>query len=296
MAFESFDIQTYLDDRGISYSESGKNISSNWLGTSCPFCEDGSTHLGINLQSKNISCFRCGIRGSIIKFIQEIDHVSKAKAYQTLEQFQDHSYSYLDAPQRKVTEDEVKFPKGSSKNFAGTFLNWFSSRNFNADEIIKKYALQCCHLIGDFKFRVIAPVYYQRELITYTGRDITGKSDLRYKHCPIEQSKIPIKNCLYNLDTVRDRVIIVEGITDVWRIGDECVATFGTQYTKEQIALLTGIKKAFVLYDADAPVAAEKLGNDLSSIIPYVEVITLQTGDPADLSPIDAIRLKKNFF
>jgi DNA primase len=296
MDYESFDIIAFLDDRGISYSESGKNISSGWLGTQCPFCEDGSTHLGIHTRTKNISCWKCGVKGNILKFIQEIDHIPINKAHQVLEQFQDHSLSYLDAPQRKVTENEVKFPKGSSKNFVGKFTNWISSRNFNPAEIIRKYDLYCCHLIGDFKFRIIAPVYHQRELVSYTGRDVTNKSDLRYKNCPIEQSKIPIKECLYNIDSVRDKVIIVEGITDVWRMGDECVATFGTQYTRKQIALLSGIAKAFVLYDADASVQAEKLANDLSAIISYVEVITLDSGDPADLSPIDAIRLRNKVF
>jgi DNA primase len=294
--FEAFDIKEYLDSRGISYSESGKNISSNWIGTACIFCEDNSTHLGIHIRTKNISCFRCGVKGSILKYIQEIDHVPMNKAYQIIEQFQDQSYSYLDQIQRKTTDGEVTLPKGSSKNFPGIFTNYLSSRNFNPAEIIKKYDLYCCHLIGDFKFRIIAPVIMQRELVSYTGRDITNKSNLRYKNYPIEQSKIPIKECLYNIDSVRDKVIIVEGITDVWRMGDECVATFGTQYTRSQIALLTGIKKAFVLYDADAATQAEKLANDLSVIISYVEVITLDSGDPADLLPIDAIRLKKSFF
>ncbi len=294
--FESFDIKEYLDDRGIPYQESGKNISSEWLGTPCVFCEDSSNHLGIHLRTKNISCWKSGVKGNILKLIQEIDHIPRNKALQVVNQFQDNSYSYLDQTPRITTEDEIKLPKGCSKKFPGIFTNWFSSRNFNAAEIIRKYDLHCCHLIGDFKFRVIMPVYMQRELVTYTGRDITNQSGLKYKHCLIEESKIPIKECLYNIDSTKDKVIIVEGVTDVWRMGDECVATFGTQYTRKQIALLSGIRKAFILYDADASVQAEKLANDLSAVVSYVEVITLETGDPADLTPIEAIRLKKKIF
>jgi len=49
-------------------------------------------------------------------------------------------------------------------------------------------------------------------------------------------------------------VIIVEGITDVWRLGDGAVATFTKNFTREQILLLKkkNIKEAFVFYDSDA--------------------------------------------
>lgn len=193
-------------------------------------------------------------------------------------------------------EGGVSLPKGSSKKFAGLFTNYLFNRNFFPDELIKRFDLYCCHLIGDFKFRIIVPIYQKYELVAYVGRDVTGKSEMKYKNSPIEESKIPVKECLYNLDTIKDRAIIVEGVTDVWRLGNECVATFGTQYTKAQVSLLSGLKKAFVLYDADASKQAEKLGNDLSSIVDSVEVLTLDSGDPADLSPTEALKLKSYLF
>lgn len=295
MDYSNFDIIKYLDDRNINYYTHGKNISKGWVGAACPFCGDSSTHLGIHLQSKAVTCFRCG-KHSLFKYIQELEGIPKGKVFQILEQFQDREYSYLDNKKRETTEGEVQLPKGSSKNFAGIFQNYILSRNFIPEEVIKQFDLYCCHLIGDFKFRIIAPIYQDFELLSYTGRDVSGKSNLRYMNAPLEESKKPVKECVYNLDTVKDKAIIVEGVTDVWRLGNECVATFGTQYTKAQVALLSRLKKAFILYDSDASVQAEKLGNDLSSTVDSVEVLTLSHGDPADMSDTEALLLKKKLF
>jgi hypothetical protein len=99
---------------------------------------------------------------------------------------------------------------------------------------------------------------------------------------------------LYNLDSVRKTVVIVEGVTDVWRIGDGAVATFGTQYTKAQLALLIGIKRAFVMFDAEAEEEGSRLAYDLSAIVPFVDIINLREGDPASLSEEGVKYLRKD--
>lgn len=293
MDFSSFDIFQYLDTKTIPYLESGKNISSGrWIGINCPFCDDPSNHLGINLQSKNFSCFKCGMKGNIILLIQEISQVPIQKAFQIFYQFQDKSLSYLDK-EEIPTNYGMSLPKGCSKNFAGIFTNYLLSRNFNPQELIKEYDLYCCHTIGDFKFRIIAPVYYQYELITYTGRDVTGNAKSKYLHCSNEESIIPIKNTLYNIDSIKDKAIIVEGITDVWKLGKGSIATFGTQHTKKQLALLSGIDKVYILFDAEASKEAENLANNLLCITKKVDVLYLEKGDPADMFPLEALKLKK---
>lgn len=292
MSFENFDLFAYLDSRGIEYRESGKNISKNFVGICCPFCDDSSFHMGIHKQSKTISCWVCSTRGTILKLIQEIEKVPPSKAFHIANEFQDQNYSYLDNNEQFQPKDSIELPKGCTKEFAGIFTNYLLKRNFNPEELIKTYDLYAGEKLSLFQFRVIVPVYFKRELVTYLGRDITNKSPLKYLNCPIEESKIPIKNCLYNLDSVKDSAIIVEGVTDVWRIGQGCIATFGIQYTKKQISLLIGLKKAFVLFDNDAIARAEKLANDLSCFVDSVEVLELDKGDPADMSPIDALKLR----
>ena len=105
---------------------------------------------------------------------------------------------------------------------------------------------------------IVAP-YLDRRLITLVGRDITDQSDKRYKALAVSKSVSTVKGTLYNIDSVKDSVIIVEGVFDCWRIGDACVATFGTKVTHEQILMLRGFRRAFVLFDADAVHAAERI-------------------------------------
>ena len=54
----------------------------------------------------------------------------------------------------------------------------------------------------------------------------------------MEKSVVNYKDILYNMDRVQgEKVVVVEGITDVWRMGDGFVASFGTTLTSAQINL-----------------------------------------------------------
>lgn len=299
MDLESFDVIQFLEDQSIAYSESGENVSTGWIGINCPFCDDALNHLGINRQTKVISCFKCGTTGNIIKLIQEINNCSVFQAITVVKKYQDKSLSYLDIPERQTSSSKVILPKGSSKIFPGIFQNYFRERNFDLDYLTTKFDLYACHISSDikFKYRIIAPVYQNHELVTYVGRDVTGKAQTKYQNCPLEYSLISIKDCLYNLDSIKDKAIIVEGITDVWRLGDGAVATFGTQFTEKQVSLLTRLEKVFVMYDSDAIEVSHRLANELTGICKNVEVIELSQGDPASFfSPEEALKLKQELF
>lgn len=43
-------LKQLLIDYRIPFSEQGKNIGNGWIGLKCPFCDDHSNHLGLNLQ------------------------------------------------------------------------------------------------------------------------------------------------------------------------------------------------------------------------------------------------------
>ena len=295
MNFKSFDIQEYLDNKGIPYYDSGENVSQGWIGIECLFCNDQLNHLGINLLSKTFSCFKCGEKGSLLKLICEIENCGRSEALRIINLYEDQ-YTPFYIPPKKQLSDRVFLPKQISKNFTGIFENFLLNRGFIPNEIIKKYNLYTCHYTGDFKYRIIIPIYVNKELISFVGRDVTGKVQLSYKNAPIEQSKMSVKSVLYNIDSVKETVIIVEGITDVWRIGDGAVATFGTKYTSDQISMLNGIEKAYIMYDVDAPLEAEKLAYDVAGIVPNVEILTLEKGDPCDLSIKEVAKLRYEIF
>jgi DNA primase len=91
-------------------------------------------------------------------------------------------------------------------------------------------------------------------LISFLGRDITGKQELRYKNCPVELSAKPVKETLYNIEIAKgfDTVIVCEGVFDLWRIDKlQSVATFGIELSQTQINLLSMFRKIIFIFDPE---------------------------------------------
>ena len=297
------DIRAYLDSRHIEYRESGKNISSGWIGTSCPFCpdEDPSTHLGINPETNLISCWRCGKKGSIIELVRYHQKCSYASAENVLSQFSRTSSrdSALEDKSQALAKlvGHVSLPSECEKTILPQHQTFLVRRGFSPHEVYEKYDLSCVDKFGKWKFRLIIPILMQRHIVAFTSRDVTGLSDNPYKHARNVECIVPVKSCLYNIDSVKDIVIIVEGPLDVWNLGDASVCTFGTKYTRSQVKLIASrVKRAHVLFDSDAIVEANSLAFDLSAHVEHVEVIELDEGDPADMTNDDVRALRGEIF
>jgi 5S rRNA maturation endonuclease (ribonuclease M5) len=173
------------------------------------------------------------------------------------------------------------------------------SRNFYPEEIQFKYRIECIGPVGFWKLQIFIPIYMNRRMVSFTTRDITGLADSRYRNCPNEFSEIPTKACLYNIDRVKGgRCIVVEGPTDVWRIGDGAVATLGTKYSVSQMNLLAKMDSIFILFDNsdEAQTAADRMGQDLSALVNHVEVISIDKEDPAELSEQEILHLRNMVF
>jgi DNA primase len=288
---QNFDIIRYLEDKRIDYQTEGKNTTLGWVEVNCPFCPDPSRHLGIS-PDKLISCWKCSVKGTVLKYIQEVEKCSYNYAQKIVDKYQDRN---IKVPKERRTSDLVKLPSLATP-LQSMHRNYLIKRKFDPDYLEKKYDLLGCAEVGDYKFRIIVPVYLHNRLVTFLARSIFEGLKEPYKNAPVEESVIPIKSAVYNLDSVRNNVVIVEGVTDVWRIGEGAVATFGKKYTKNQLVHFSGIKRAFILYDSDAQKEADKLAYDLSAIVKEVEILTLSEGDPADLSEEDVKKLRSDLF
>ena len=290
---KTFDLVRFLDDKSIPYYTEGKNVSAGWIGIQCPFCGDSSNHLGIHEYSKSFSCFRCGETGGLLKLIRKLLNCSHNAAESLVRAYQDIN-SLQTAPPLKQTSDSITLPTGLKQPLPEMHRKYLEKRNYDPSQIEKMYGVGGCGFVGDFKFRLIIPVYQQYELVSFLGRDITGRADLRYKAAPISKSKIPLKHTLYNIDMVKDEAVVVEGVMDAWRIGRGAVATYGTKYTKEQLCLLNGLKRVFVMLDSDAEMQANKLAHDIAPFVRSVEILKLSKGDPGDLSESEVYDLRKD--
>lgn len=293
MSIRDFNIIEYLDSRNIPYSTSGKNVSQGWIGIQCPFCGDKSNHLGINLSSKATSCFICG-KHSIFDLIKELDNCSFGQAKNTIGKFGGgYVEPYQDTPNRPT---KVILP--GKPLLLPLHRQFLINRNFDPDHILQTYQVRSVGLVGRYKHRLIIPIFDNRRITGFTARDVTGKAAVKYISIENEKAIVSVKDSLYNLNRcTSDTVIVVEGATDVWRIGKNSCATFGIGTSKPQLFQLSKFKRIFILFDAEeeAQKRADKLAVALAPLS-RVHVLYLEQGDPADMKPDDVNQLRKLVF
>ena len=92
----------------------------------------------------------------------------------------------------------------------------------------------------------------------------------------------------------KDYIIVTEGITDVWRLGDDSCCTFGKNYKFQQIKLLKKYKKIYIFYDPDeaGQKSAKNLGYELE-LLGCKTYNILGECDPGDLSNLEINKLKE---
>lgn len=289
---KTFQVIKFLQDHSIDFNTEGHpRCSKGWVQLKhCPFCGADDYHLGINLSNGYANCWKC--RGkNIFQVIQKLLKCDWNKANKLYSQYEGKRSKiiYREASHKK----ETKLPHGCAA-LTSRHKKYLIGRNFDPDYLEHVYGLQGTSHVGDYKFRIIASIYKNGKRISYQGRDITGKSRLRYKACPKEQEAEEHQNNLYGFDMVpKTNVVVVEGITDCWRLGPGSLGTFGIAYTPSQVQLLTNFTNVFILFDNShiAQKMAKKLAWEVNSCGVHTEIITIDENDPAELSQTDAEQL-----
>jgi len=291
-----FNPKQFLDDFGINNTQQGKHARAGWVQIRCPFCSGHSGwHGGFNIRKGYYNCWRCGwhsLQDTIMKLLN-CDFFS-AKTY--LAKYNDLPESPQNIGRPKIRHaSKISYPS-TCQPLGDLHKKYLQNRNFDPDELIIEWDLKGTSYIGDYKFRIIAPIYFQGQLVSYQGRDITGKQTAKYKACAIANETIHHKHILYGIDKAKgDSVIVVEGITDVWRLGSGSVATFGIEFTLSQVRLLKDRFQKFIIFfdnEGQAQIQADKLAALLSGFNRQVEMIDTES-DPGELSPQEAKQLKK---
>ena len=291
--FTDLKLTDLLDDINIRYSGSGKNVSSDWLGVTCPFCNDRSNHCGIHRDSKNFSCWMCGEKGSLPKLIKRILNAEWKSVFDLI---QKHSTGIVKRSYIESNGKTVTIPKHLSQQLSPNLNKYLEQRKFDPEYIKQQFYILDGGLTGFFKFRVVLPVYINNELISMIGRDYTGLMEERYKALPGSKSLLPLRDCLYNLDKIQDKGILVEGPLDTWHIPDYGIGLMGLKLSPIKIYHIyrKKLKKLFVCLDKDQGRRAEKCALLFSSFIPEVKILFLETGkDIPEINKQELIELKK---
>jgi len=285
------DIQRLLGDVGVPYWTSGKNVSEGWVSVSCPMCGDRSNHGAFSSNGRAYSCFRCG-KHSIRKVIASYNSWEEADSL-----IAQYSSNLFVAPTTdRERASSVEWPPKNAVPMPSVHAEYLHERGYDPKQLRDLYGVECVYQTGDFKYRIVIPVYADGRIVTYIGRDITNKAPLKYKNLPERKSVYPAKEVVYNLDNIHETAIICEGVFDAWRFGAHGVATFGLQFTARQTQALTKrVKRAFIVFDAD-PIAQAK-GRELGAILSFqgvqVEVVKVTDyKDPGDLPQVLADEIK----
>ena len=176
-----------------------------------------------------------------------------------------------------------------------------SDRGFDPDYLEKKYSLLGTGPISsldkiNYKFRIVAPIFWGDKQVSFQGRDITDRHKLKYITCPKDRELVFHKDILYMpWLLLHDLGICVEGITDVWRLGTPAFATFGIEYTRIQVRLISRLyKRVAVVFDdeAQAVIQANKLVGELKFRGVDAWRVSID-GDPGGMSQTDADYLIK---
>jgi len=287
-----FKAKQFCIDYNIPHWESGVNVSPGWLNISCPLCGDKSSHGGINPNGGYYHCWRCG--GHPLKqIIRTLLNITYFEVEKILKEYSGIPDIYF----KKQTFDSVKkveLPKGTVK-LNHVHKNYLISRRFNPDVLEEKYKIQGTSYSGNYAYRIIIPIYLDGKLVSYQGRSYSDKQ-IKYKACNQNNESIHHKNIVYNADNCKqDYVILVEGVTDVWRLGDDAAALFGMSFTDNQISFIKNRwKKVCVFFDPEihAQKKAMKLACILSGLDIEVRTAYFPGDDPGSLSNEKAKNIK----
>ncbi len=302
------DVLRLLQDHNVPHQVEGTKWNRpGWVNMECPFCTGNpGLHLGITLDGTHGYCWRCGWK-PVFKVLAKLLKIREGEARALARSYGGVSHTgHVEAAVR-VKAHKLPTDTGMMTKRQRIYL---LQRKFDPEKLETEWGLlgtgpaaylstgdgERKHLI-DFRFRILAPIIWDGQQVSFQARDYTNKNDLRYITCPKDRELIFHKHILYGKQEQWGTTgICVEGITDVWRFGPKAFATFGIEYTREQMILIAKtFKRVWVAYDDDpqAIVQAGKLVGELlfrgikAARVPIV-------GDPGGMDQREADLLVKD--
>jgi len=302
-------VKAFFDENGIDWVDSHKNITQRCIGVCCPWCNDeDGYHLGIFLDTgSNFTCWRCGKAGPVWILVSKLlDGMSKEAFEDAIEDEMRYEgvdvvsavteilskKKDVDALQEVEEINEYVPYEGPIDGDRIPFLvcKFLILREFTF-ELCEKYEAGYAPLSGDkWSQRLILPIRDDNDVVAYVGRCLlAGVDRSRYVNTMGSLSK---RGILYGLDkwSGGGRMILVEGPLDVWRIGDEACATFGTNISFLQKCVICAhdVTEVVIAWDSDAYIKSLSVARDIV-LFTKVKVLRLPVGQDPDTLGKDAL-------
>jgi len=321
-----FSWRDFMDAHAIPYIEDGSHTTKGWINTHCIWCGDSdrSEHLGLclDVDKPGYSCWRNANHRGINPFplIQAFLKCDNATAAKELVKYGERRPAYV-APKLTVASAPALvipnyFLPLTSQHFGGMFWQYLERRNFptgHIADLAAYYKLRYC-TIGEWGMRLIIPIYFQGQPMSWTGRTILKEEvcSLRYKTLSHEEGSRPravynIKSMLLDYDQLAMNegraLIICEGPLDAMKINYygrnlkiRATCLFGNSMSIPQATLLARLVSKYpmfiVLLDADAKAQAMQVAGEIAAFHPRVAQVDMNgpVKDPGDLDMAGVIK------
>lgn len=182
--------------------------------------------------------------------------------------------------------------------------DYLLSRHFNPKTLIRDFNIKGGGWVGEWKNRIIIPIYLGGKLVSWTSRTIIPDREPRYKNLANEESVIDPKKIFFNLDNCPGKsCALLEGPFDVLRFGDYGICGFGISLTRTQVLYLANrFNKIYILFDNERQ--AQKKGKEYGMILQgqgidcYLVNAFSDYGckDAGEMSPYNINKLKRELF
>lgn len=255
----------------------------------CPSCSDDKSHFYYNVNRGLGNCKKCNYSPNKKKLIKDLELNEYSKqpfierivdGLKGLEGVSDDDGDTFTMP-KAVSLPSDAFPAYHS-NVA---LRYLRKRGVTVKEIVE-HDLRYCQS-GKYAGRIVVPVYdHDGNVFGFSARGI-----FRWSSEPKYRFPKGFKKswCLYGLSDIQpgcENIVVVEGVFDKLRGGEDYVASFGKTLSEMQLHLLLSFrpKSVSVMFDSDAYDESLKAAVMLSYYVP-VKIIQLPEGkDPGSLS------------
>lgn len=304
------DVRAMLYELGIDFKAEGKNVGSSDCNIDCPFCQ-ADFHLGINVRNGKVWCWVCEFtdldwKPSLIKVLMESTGLGYKEVKDIAEEYGwEQKVGYIE-PEESALARFCTLPDGAERILPSNkrhyeVVDYITHRRGFPISVINDFNLHVS-FSEPYKNKIIIPIYFGGKIVSYISRSFT--SDLgRYKNAPLFKSSMRTKSLLYNFDSARtyNHIYLLEGPTDVWRMGADSVSVFRSALSREQRNLITKtsnlqyIKSVTIVFDPGATGRAMEAADELGAFIDEIKVIRL-TGDRdvASRDRKEILELEKN--
>lgn len=289
-----------LDQHSVPYRRHGESphVTEGWIGIECPYCGKGTGKfgLGYNLAKRYCTCWKCGPHKTS-EVLAELTGLPQWECWKLLggldfEVVREHKVG------GKLVVPFETFPIETCV----AHCDYLKRRGFKPKELAKLWRIQATRMTNtrshSYAWRIYIPIFHRGEQVSWTTRTISSRRNVKYKAAEKGWEKMNHHDLLYGEDYAGQSVIVCEGPIDVWKIGPGAVATFGTSFSKQQVAKIAAYPVRAVCFDSEpeAQRRAKTLCDELAAFPGKTYKVRLDSGkDPGDADQEEILKIRSAF-